>query len=112
MAPTEGGAISSFLLNRRNLVFLLIGGFLVFVALIPVNTGAIVPPTDCGILKVNGKRFNIKADQIRCRRARRYSKAYLISHWRPSGYHCRRYRHSALRFRCAKGIRVYYAIRR
>ena len=30
-----------------------------------------VPPRNCGMLEAKGKRFNIKADQIRCRTARR-----------------------------------------
>jgi hypothetical protein len=76
------------------------------------STSAIVPPRNCGKMSVNGRTYNIKADQLRCRPARRYAKRYLVSRWRPSGYSCRTYRHSALRFRCAKGIRVYYAIRR
>jgi hypothetical protein len=76
------------------------------------SAGAIVPPRNCGNLAVHGRTYNIKADQIRCRPARRYAKRYLVSHWKPSGYSCRTYRHSALRFRCAKGIHVYYAIRR
>ena len=76
------------------------------------SANAIVPPRNCGNLSVQGRTYNIKADQLRCRPARRYAKRYLVSHWKPSGYSCRTYRHSALRFRCARGIRVYYAIRR
>jgi hypothetical protein len=104
--------LSSCLLNRRNLVAMLIAGALSAAALIPAEAAAIVPPRNCGILEVKGKRFNIKADQLRCWRARRYSKRYLRSRWEPSGYSCRGYRYTALRFRCSKGIRVYYAIRR
>ena len=76
------------------------------------SASAIVPPRNCGNLSVHGRTYNIKADQIRCTPARRYAKRYLVSRWKPSGYSCRTYRHSALRFRCAKGIHVYYAIRR
>jgi hypothetical protein len=94
------------------LLTLLVAGILATAVLIPTQTAAIVPPTDCGIVKVNGKRYNIKADQLRCSSARSYATRYLTSHWKPRGYSCRGYRHSALRFRCAKGIRVYYAIKR
>lgn len=104
--------ISSRILTPRNLVAVLIAGLLSAAALIPAKAGAIVPPRNCGILEVNGKRYNIKADQLRCRPARKYSKRYIASHWKPSGYSCRGYRNSALKFRCSKGIRVYYAIRR
>jgi hypothetical protein len=76
------------------------------------SASAIVPPRNCGKLSVNGRTYNIKADQLRCTRARRYAKRYLVNRWRPSGYSCRTYQNSALRFRCARGIRVYYAIRR
>ena len=104
--------IVSQILNPRCLVALMVAGILSAAVLIPARSDAIVPPRNCGNLSVHGRTYNIKADQLRCWRARRYSKRYLISHWRPSGYHCRTYQNSALRFRCAKGIRVYYAIRR
>ena len=103
---------SSCIVSPRTLVALLIAGAISAAVFVPVQASAIVPPRDCGILSVSGKRYNIKADQIRCRPARRYSKRYIASHWKPSGYSCRGYRNSALKFRCAKGIHVYYAIRR
>ena len=82
------------------------------VALAP-TAGAPVPPRNCGMLEANGKRFNIKADQIRCTRARRYARRYLVQHVRPSGYSCRRYgRDTSIAFRCSKGGRVLFAIRR
>ena len=75
---------------------------------------AIVPPKNCGMQTVSGKRYQIKADQMRCSTAKRYSRTYLASRRRPSGYGCRSYRASdtKLKFRCAKGIRVFFAIRR
>ncbi len=60
------------------------------VALAPA-AWAPVPPRNCGMLDANGKRFNVKADQIRCTRARRYARRYLVDHVKPSGYSCRRY---------------------
>ncbi len=102
----------SRILNTRALLAILVAGALTGALLIPAETGAVVPPRNCGKMNVNGKTYNIKADQLRCTRARRYAKRYLTSRWRPTGYSCKTYSNSALKFRCAKGIRVYYAIRR
>ncbi len=102
----------SRILNTRALLAILVAGALSGAMLIPAETGAIIPPRNCGKMNVNGKTYNIKADQLRCTRARRYAKRYLTSRWRPTGYSCKTYSNSALKFRCAKGIRVYYAIRR
>ena len=72
-----------------------------------------VAPRDCGMMTVKGQRYQVKADQIPCRRARRWAEAYLAHHTRPSGYHCKGFDSStALEFRCSKGIRVFFAIRR
>lgn len=72
-----------------------------------------VPPRNCGMLEAKGKRYNIKADQIRCPRARRYARRYLVDHVKPSGYSCRNYgRETSIKFRCSKGVRVLFAIKR
>lgn len=72
-----------------------------------------VPPRDCGMLDVRAKRYNIKADQIRCRTARSYAKAYLVYSREPPGYRCRDYgRGTSIEFRCSKGTRVLFAVRR
>ena len=74
---------------------------------------ATVPPKNCGITKVGSKRYQIKADQIRCSTATTYSRRYLRSHDRPSGYRCTDFgRSTKLKFRCAKGVRVFFAIKR
>jgi hypothetical protein len=75
---------------------------------------AIVPPTNCGMQRVSGHRYQIKADQLRCRTAKRYSRTYLATGHRPSGYRCRNFRASEtkLKFRCSRGIKVFFAIRR
>jgi hypothetical protein len=104
--------ISNRILNPRALVAMLIAGALAAPMLIPAGSGAIVPPRNCGKMTVSGRTYNIKADQLRCPRARRYAKRYLTSRSKPAGYSCRTYTNSALKFRCSKGIRVYYAIRR
>jgi hypothetical protein len=75
--------------------------------------GATVPPKNCGMLSVKGKRYQIKADQMRCTSAKTYSRRYLRSHTGPSGYSCRDYSSSTkLKFRCSKRVRVFFAIRR
>jgi hypothetical protein len=83
------------------------------IVLAPGKAWAPVPPRDCGMLEVGAKRFNVKADQIRCRTARRYAKSYLKRSHRPTGYSCRKYgRETRIEFRCSKGNRVLFAIRR
>ena len=72
-----------------------------------------MPPKNCGMLEVGSKRFQVKADQIRCRTARKYARSYLVSSRKPSGYRCRNYgRETKIKFRCSKGKRVLFAIRR
>ena len=74
---------------------------------------ATVPPVDCGALTVKGKRYTIKADQIRCADARSYTRRYLGRRTPPAGYRCRNFTSSTkLKFRCSKGVRVFFAIRR
>lgn len=74
---------------------------------------AIVPPRDCGMTTVKGQRYNIKADQLRCSTAKPHARRYLSTGRRPSGYRCKRYSGStALKFRCARGVRVFFAIKR
>ena len=82
------------------------------VALAP-NAAAIVPPSDCGTLKVRATRYSIKADQLGCRTARSHAARYLARGRRPRGYRCRDYgRETRLKFRCARGAKVFFAIRR
>ncbi|HUR86771.1 MAG TPA: hypothetical protein VMY78_15655 [Solirubrobacteraceae bacterium] len=74
---------------------------------------AIVPPSDCGTLTVKSKRYNVKADQLRCGTARTYAKRYLAVHRKPTGYRCRDFgAETKLKFRCSRGIQVFFAIRR
>ena len=73
---------------------------------------ATVPPRNCKIITVGGKRYNIKADQIRCPKARTWSATYLRAHRGPSGYRCRDIRGSRMVFRCLRGDRSFFAIRR
>ena len=77
------------------------------------DAGATVPPRNCGTMSVKSKRYQIKADQMRCSTAKTYSRRYLSRHARPAGYRCRDYNGgTALRLRCSKSVRVFFAIRR
>jgi len=72
-----------------------------------------VEPKNCGMMKSAGKRYQVKSDQIRCKKARRWTRRYLRSGAEPRRYTCRSYDAStALRFRCSRGKRVFFAIRR
>jgi hypothetical protein len=83
------------------------------VAFAPYQAWAPVAPKNCGMLASKGTRYQIKADQIRCRTARRQARSYLASHRRPRGYSCQDYgRGTSIKFRCWKGQRELFAIRR
>ncbi|MEA2272175.1 MAG: hypothetical protein QOI98_883 [Solirubrobacteraceae bacterium] len=70
------------------------------VALVGGSAHAIVPPKNCGTIKVSHKRWQIKADQIRCTTARKYATAYIAHHTRPRGYSCHKFKGSALYAKC------------
>jgi hypothetical protein len=78
--------------------------------------GAIVPPKDCKTIRFHGKKYNIKSDQLKCKKARQYALTYLESHHRPSGYKCNRYTGSAIVFRCVAAKynpdRTFFAIKK
>jgi hypothetical protein len=91
------------------------------VALLAVVVGshtasAIVPPKDCGFLKYKGKRYNIKSDQLKCKRAREYSLTYMKTHHKPRYYKCYTYSSGAQKFRCQathyNPDRSFFAIKR
>ena len=72
-----------------------------------------VAPRNCGMMTVKGKRYQVKADQIRCVTAKTWTRRYLSSRDRPSGYDCRNYgSETKLKFRCWKRERVFFAIKR
>src|SRR5689334_7501984 len=56
--------------------------------LIPSQSGAIVPPVDCHTMKYGSKRYQVKADQVSCSRAKDKAKAYLRTHRSPSPFKC------------------------
>ena len=79
---------------------------------LPAGAGATVPPRNCGPLVVAKRNYIVKADQIRCASAVKSAKSYLVSKRKPSGFKCKDFKGSAMTFRCSKGIRVFFAIRR
>jgi len=87
-----------------------------FATLSASPAGAVVPPKNCGYIKVKSKRYNVKAKSIRCATAKDYTTRYLRTRWKPSNYKCYRYSGSSLVFRCvntkASPDREFYAIRR
>jgi len=79
----------------------------------PAPSPAPVAPVNCGNISVKGKTFQVKADQIRCATAKKWTRKYLQASWRPSGYSCRKgASSSSLKFRCWKRSRTYFAIKR
>ena len=90
-----------------------IAGVLALALLVAPGAPATVPPKNCGKMSVSGKRYQIKADQIRCATAKSHARRYLRTHDRPSGYRCNDFGSSTkLKFRCSKGNRVFFAIKR
>jgi hypothetical protein len=100
----------------RFAVILATGAGLVGASLAAAPAGAIVPPKDCKIITVGGKRYNIKSDQLKCKTARQYSATYLRTHHKPSGYVCNRYTGSKIVFRCVAAKynpdRTFFAIKK
>ena len=86
---------------------------LVAFAIAAAPAPAVVPPADCGGLEVGGKHYKIKADQLRCKQAKKYSAHYLADGKKPKGYSCEKYGgDTKIAFRCQDGIKVFFAIRR
>ena len=81
----------------RFLIFVCVG---VLLAAVVATSEAIVPPKNCGTITVKHRRYQIKADQLPCSKAKTYASRYLGSRIRPPGYKCHRYSGSALVARC------------
>lgn len=73
-----------------------------------------VPPQDCGFMSVKSKRFNVKADQLRCEQARKYVRRYETGQGKPKGYTCQAGDPdvTSIAVRCFKGKKEFFAIRR
>lgn len=54
------------------------------------SAGAVIPPRNCGTIMAKGKKWQVKADQLRCKKAKRYSKRYIRRKKEPRYYDCRR----------------------
>lgn len=82
--------------------------------LLPATAAAVVPPKDCGRIKVDGKRYQVKADQISCKTGRSYARRFLNTGSRPKGYGCRDYasKRGRVDFYCNDGRKIFFAIRR
>ena len=103
----------SWPIARTRRAALVLGVTCAMVAVPAASSPAIVPPSDCGRMTVKSKRYTIKADQMRCVTARSHAKRYLSKHQRPSGYSCHDFdRETKLKFRCSRGVKVFFAIRR
>jgi hypothetical protein len=83
-------------------------------AVVAAPAAATVPPKDCGLTTVKGKRYDIKTHLVSCKRGKPWARSYLRSGRKPSGYRCRDYSASVTKFRfiCRRGGRDFLAIRR
>ena len=96
---------------RGNIAALALAAVLLLVFAAP--SPAPVAPRKCGEITVSSKTYLVKADQVRCRTAKRWARRYLKSRWSPSGYNCRNGSSgTSLKFRCWKNERTYFAIKR
>ena len=75
---------------------------------------AVVPPKSCGTKRIGNNTYLIKADRVTCDFARTWASRYLLRNRRPAGYTCRKYdpRQTRVRFRCYRGSKEFFAIRR
>lgn len=79
----------------------------------PAPSPAPVEPRKCGEVTVKSRDYLVKADQVRCRKAKKWSRRYLNHGFRPRGYTCRNGdSRTQLRFRCWKREKTYFAIKR
>lgn len=85
---------------------------LLTLAVFPAVSPAPVPPRDCNFMTVKGKQYNIKADRIRCKKARKVSRR-LLKGGRAKGFTCQANPTAEIRYYCRKGRNTYiYVIRR
>ncbi len=62
-----------------------------------------VPSIGCGKIKVHHKRYAVRAHVLSCRKARRWSAAFLARGQVPAGYDCQRFspKITRVRFVCS-----------
>ena len=73
-----------------------------------------VVPKNCGTVRAGGGSYTVKAHVVSCRSARGMARSYLGRGSRPRGWSCRKYprRVTRIRFRCTRGARFVFAVRR
>ena len=81
-------------------------------AVFPAVSPAPTTPKNCGSITVGGKRVKIRADQLRCKKARKGARGYMNGKGAPNGFDCTRYgAGTSVEFICAKGQTQIIAIR-
>ena len=100
--------------HRLSVAGLAFGLAVVLLLLTAAPSPAPTAPRNCGMMTVEGDRYQVKADQIKCKTREVVDPP--VPRRRPtgrSGYSCKHYDAStALEFRCRKCVRVFFAIRR
>jgi hypothetical protein len=84
---------------------------LVLFAVLVASAGASFEPRFCGQVRAHHHKYDVKAD-IRCKKARRYMKAYMVKGHKPKGWSCHHYTGSSQEYRCDKGSRSMFTNRR
>lgn len=70
-----------------------------------------VPPKDCNFMTIKGKRYNIKADQLSCSKARRLA-GRVLTGGGDGRFSCQANPTADIRLYCRKGNSYVYAIKR
>ena len=85
-----------------------------FALCLPSAATGVVPPKNCGTKTIAGKRYQVKADQMSCKRGRRLAKRFIVRNRKPRGYKCRDFpsQRNRVDFYCSKERKIYFAIRR
>lgn len=73
-----------------------------------------MPPSVCGKIKVDGKRYRVKSHRTACDFARKWSKRVLRGASGPDGWSCQRYPASQTKIAlvCRKAGKDFFAIRK
>ena len=87
---------------------------LVLAFALAMPAAATIAPRNCGPISAKGVRYTVKAHIVGCSKAKPWADRYLETGRKPSGYSCRKYDPDVtrIRFRCTRGTRDFYAIRR
>jgi opacity protein-like surface antigen len=94
------------------LMRILPAALLVAALALPAAAPAVVPPRDCGFKTVKGTKYNVKVDGVTCKWGKPRAVTFLKSGSKPSGWTCKRYKNTALKFKCSKGTnKSFFAIK-